>query len=303
MKASPTTQHTQSQPLPRAVLGRTGLEVTRLGYGAAFRKRIGEEHADRLLNQVIGSGVNFVDTAGDYLDSEVRIGRALSHRYGEFHLSTKCGCTERREPHHVNGSVHEWTRQNLYRGVEQSLERLNRGSLEMVQLHSPTVEECERGQLVETLADMRSSGLIRWMGISTALPHLPVFLEWGVFDFFQAPYSAVQREHEDLITKIAESGAGVVVRGGVTPEDPERWSAFERARLAELMGEGESISTFMLRFALAHPSIHTVIVGTTSTDHLRENVEAALEGPLPAGEYAEALHRLDAVGETPADVE
>ena len=59
----------------------------------------------------------------------------------------------------------------------------------------------------------------------------------------------------------------------------------------------------MLRFALAHPSIHTVIVGTTSADHLRENVEAALEGPLPAGEYAEALHRLDAVGETPADVE
>ena len=160
----------KSQPLPKAVLGRTGLEVTRLGYGAAFRKRISEEHADRLLNEVIDAGLNFLDTANDYLDSEVRIGRALSHRYGEIHLSTKCGCTERREPHHVNGSIHEWTRDNLYRGVEQSLERLNRDSLEMVQLHSPTVEECERGRLVETLADMRSSGLVGWTGISTELP-------------------------------------------------------------------------------------------------------------------------------------
>ena len=92
-------------PLPKAVLGRTDLEVTRLGYGAAFRKRISEEHADRLLNEVIDAGVNFLDTSNDYLDSEIRIGLALSHRYGEIHLSTKCGCTERREPHHVNGSI------------------------------------------------------------------------------------------------------------------------------------------------------------------------------------------------------
>ena len=289
-------------PLPKAVLGRTGLEVTRLGYGAAFRKRIGEEHADRLLNEVIDAGLNFLDTANDYLDSEIRIGRALSHRYGEIHLSTKCGCTERREPHHVNGSIHEWTRDNLYRGVEQSLEHLNRDSLEMVQLHSPTVEECERGRLVETLADMRSSGLVRWTGISTELPHLPVFLECGVFDYFQVPYSAVQREHEEWITRIAEAGAGVVVRGSVRPEVPQRWAAFERARLAELMEDGESTSSFMLRFALAHPGIHTLIVGTTSAVHLQENVEAALAGPLPADVYAEARRRLDAAGETPAHV-
>lgn len=287
--------------LPKAVLGRTGLEVTRLGYGAAFRKKITGDHADRILNQVIDAGVNFVDTANDYLDSEVRIGRALSHRYGDLHLSTKCGCTEQREPHHVNGSIHEWTRENLHRGVEQSMERLNRDNLEMVQLHSPTVEDCERGRLVETLADMRSSGLVRWTGISTELPHLPVFLEWGVFDYFQVPYSAVQREHEYWITQIAEAGAGVVVRGGVRPEVPARWAAFERARLSELVDDDETTSSFMLRFALAHPGIHTVIVGTTNVDHLRENVEAALAGPLPGDVYADARSRLDAAGESPAD--
>lgn len=290
------------QELPKTVLSRTGLEVTRLGYGAAFRKKITEDHADRLLNQVIDAGVNFVDTAGDYLGSEVRIGRALSHRYDELHVSTKCGCTERREPHHVNGSIHEWTRDNLYRGVEQSLQRLNLDSLEMVQLHSPTVEECERGRLVETLADMRSAGLVRWTGISTELPHLPVFLEWGVFDYFQVPYSAVQREHEHWIAAIAKAGAGVVVRGGVRPEVPKRWAAFERARLSELVEDGDATSSFMLRFALSHPGIHTVIVGTTNVDHLRENVQAALAGPLPDDLYAEARRRLDAAGETSAAV-
>ena len=289
-------------PLPKAVLGRTGLEVTRLGYGAAFRKRISEEHADSILNEVIDAGVNFVDTANDYLDSEVRIGRALSHRYGEIHLSTKCGCTERREPYHVNGSIHEWTRDNLYRGVEQSLERLNRDSLEMVQLHSPTVEECERGRLVETLADMRSSGLVGWTGISTELPHLPVFLEWVC-----STTSRSRTRRCSVSTRTGSPGSprrapasssGEAVR----PEVPERWAAFERARLSELVEDGETTSSFMLRFALAHPGIHTLIVGTTSPDHLKENVEAALAGPLPDDVYAEARSRLDAAGESPADL-
>ena len=294
--------HSGPHSLPKAILGRTALDVTRLGYGAAFRRRIAEGHADRLLNQVIDAGVNFVDTAGDYLGSEVRIGRALSHRYGEFHVSTKSGCTERRKPHHVNGSIHEWTSDNLYRGVEQSLQRLNRDSLEMVQLHSPTVEECEMGRLVETLADMRSAGLVRWTGISTELPHLPVFLKWDFFDYFQVPYSAVQREHEHWITQIDDAGAGVVVRGGVRPEVPARWAAFERAGLEELLEAGESASSFMLRFALSHPAVHTVIVGTTNVNHLLENVDAALAGPLPDDVYAEARRRLDAAGETPADL-
>ena len=103
--------------------------------------------------------------------------------------------------------------------------------------------------------------------------------------------------------RIAEAGAGVVVRGSVRPEVPQRWAAFESARLSELVEDGETTSSFMLRFALAHPGIHTLIVGTTSPDHLKENVEAALAGPLPDDVYADALHRLDAAGETPAHVE
>ena len=295
-----------NQSLPTAVLGRTGLEVTRLGYGAAHRRRITDDQADRLLNELADSGVNFVDTANDYSGSEEWIGRFLSSRYGELHLATKCGCTERRPAENLNSSVHEWTRDNLFRGIEQSLERLRRDSVDIIQLHNPTVEECEEGGLVDALIDMRSQGLVRWIGMSSTLPHLPVYLDWGVFDTFQIPYSAVEREHEEWITKSAEAGVGILVRGGVGSGEPgvglgdsATWETFERARLDEFMDEGESRSAFMLRFTLTHPHAHTIIVGTTSPAHLRENVEAVLKGPLGGDVYAEAKRRLDEAGERP----
>ena len=69
---------------------------------------------------------------------------------------------------------------------------------------------------------MKSQGKVRWIAISTTLPHLPTYLDWGVFDQFQIPYSALQREHEEWITKSAEAGIGTVIRGGVAQGSPER---------------------------------------------------------------------------------
>ena len=65
------------------------------------------------------------------------------------------------ESYHVNGSNHEWTTENLYRGISTSLERLRRDTLEIVQLHNTNVAECESGRLVNVMNDMRSQGLIR----------------------------------------------------------------------------------------------------------------------------------------------
>ena len=288
------------------MLGRTGLEVTRLGYGGAHRRPITDDQANKLLNELVDSGVSLVDTANDYSNSEEWIGRFLSGRYDEFHLATKCGCTERRRTGDVNSSIHEWTRDNLFRGIEQSLERLKRDSVDIIQLHNPTVEECEKGGLVEALTDMRSQGLVKWIGMSTTLPHLPVYLDWGVFDTFQIPYSAVQREHEEWIAKSAAAGIGILVRGGVGSGEPgvglgesATWETFDRARLDELVDEGESRSAFMMRFTLTHPHAHTIITGTTNPAHLRENVAAVQKGPLPADVYAEAKRRLDEAGERP----
>ena len=226
---------------------------------------------------------------------------ACKQRLWEVHLATKCGCPPAGVPGHI------WTRENLFRGLEESLGRLKTEYMDVMQLHNPSPEESEKGGLVEALQDMRSQGKVRWIGISTTLPHLPTFLKSGVFDVFQIPYSAMQREHENWIAEAAKAGIGTVIRGGVAKGEPgvsganrpELWERFAETKLEEIREEGESNTAFMLRFTLAHPDLHTTIVGTQNPGHLRENVQAALRGPLPADVYAEAKRRLAAAGLKP----
>ena len=266
------------------------------------------DRADKLMNAVLDSGINFIDTSYDYVNSEEQIGQYLSHRKSEFHLATKCGCTDTWPGR--NNSVHVWTRENMFRGLERSLSRMKRDSVDVMQLHNPTLKEFDSLEMAEPLLEMRRQAKVKWIGVSAILPDLPTYLQWGVFDVFQIPYSALEREHEEWISKVAEAGAGVIVRGGVAQGEPSatqasasKWEKFERAGLDELREEGESRSAFVLRFTLTHPHVHTFVVGTTSLEHLRENVEAVLQGPLPEGVYAEAKRRLDAVGEKPVPVE
>ena len=202
------------ETLPTAVLGRTGLEVTRIGYGTAARKSPDDRQWGRILNRVLDSGINFIDTANDYGvrepsgPAEEQIGRHIESRRAEYYLATKCGCVP-------GGGDHVWTRENAFRGLHESLERMNTDYVDVMQLHNPTVEQCEAGDLVKALQDMRQQGKVRWIGVSTTLPDLPTFLEWGAFDVFQIPYSALERDHEEWITQAAGAGIGVIVRGGV----------------------------------------------------------------------------------------
>ena len=288
-----------SQSLLTAVLGRTNLNVTRLGWGAAPRRAWTEERAESMLNHVLDAGINYVDTANDYERSEEFIGKLISHRRDEFYLASKCGCVP-------GGGVHVWTEENAFRALHESLSRLKTDYLDLMQLHNPTADECERGGLVAALNQMRDQGKVRWIGVSTTLPNLPTFLEWGVFDVFQIPYSALEREHEEWIAKVAEAGIGTVIRGGVAlgepgqgTGDPEQWKGFDGANLDDLREADESRSAFLLRFTLTHPGIHTIIVGTQNPAHLSENVSTVNRGPLPADVYEEAKRRLDAAGFAP----
>ena len=80
----------------------------------------------------------------------------------------------------------------------------------------------------------------------------------------------------------------------------ESWATFERAGLDALREAGESRSAFVLRYTLTHPFAHTIIVGTTRSEHLQENLAAVRRGPLAADTYAEAKRRLDRAGQRPA---
>jgi aryl-alcohol dehydrogenase-like predicted oxidoreductase len=307
-----------SKALPTSVLGRTGPVVTRLSFGAMEirgsriwnGRPVTEQQAETILNAVLDAGINFIDTANDYGRSEEFIGKYISHRRKEFYVATKCGCTVVRRDENTDETPHVWTRANLFRGLEESLQRMKTDYIDIMQLHNPPVEETEKNHLVDALKEMRQQGKVRFIGISTTLPHLPIYLQWGVFDTFQIPYSALEREHEDWISRAAEAGIGTIIRGGVARGEvgvglgnEDRWTKFEAAGLDELREPGESRTAFLLRFTLSHPHAQTIIVGTLYPEHLQENIAAVERGPLPANVYEEAKRRLDRVGVAPAQAD
>ena len=301
--------------LKKRTLGRTGLEVTQLGYGAMEvrgsriwgGRPVTEEQADTILNAVLDAGINFIDTSNDYGRSEEFIGKYLNTRRSEYILATKCGCTVVHKDETTDDTPHVWTRENLFRGLHESLERMKTDYVDIMQLHNPSVEQTVQGDLIAVLLEMKQQGKVRWIGCSSTLPHITTYIEQGVFDVFQIPYSALERQHEKVITQAAEAGAGIIDRGGVARGEPgaglgnsDRWQKFEAAKLDELREEGESRTAFLLRFLIAHHHIHTTIVGTLIPAHLQENISIAAKGPLAPYVYAEAKRRLDSVGELPA---
>src|SRR3954471_7912803 len=106
--------------LEKRTLGRTGLQVTALGYGAMEvrgsriwgGRPVTEEQADTILNAVLDAGINFIDTSNDYGRSEEFIGKYISRRRGEFYLATKCGCTVVRKDDATDDTPHVWTKEN-----------------------------------------------------------------------------------------------------------------------------------------------------------------------------------------------
>jgi aryl-alcohol dehydrogenase-like predicted oxidoreductase len=297
-------------------LGRTGLEVTTLGFGAMELRgqptgpEISDSDAGSLLNAVLDEGINFIDTSIDYGRSEELIGEFIAHRRSEYVLASKCGCV----PGAGMGTEHVHTAENIRKGVEHSLRTLKTDHLDLVQFHrSLSQREFEAQGALDELLALRDEGKVRFVGVSAVLPTLDEQIEMGVFDAFQIPYSALQRDHEDVIRRASDAGAGIIIRGGVARGAPDDWAGrryymvsndtmrnyWDRARLDELL-DGMSRTGFMLRFTLSHPNLDTTIVGTRSIGHLRDNLAAAADGPLPDDVLNEAKNRLTAAGAGPA---
>lgn len=293
----------------RKKLGRTGLEVTQLGYGTMGLRGprtwgvrvVSDEDSDRFLNAVLDAGINFIDTAPDYGVSEERIGRYISSRRSEFYLATKCGCAYIQHQDYLE-IKHVWKRDVIQRNVETSLQRLRSDYLDILQFHGGDAETLQREGLIELLLGFREQGIIRFIGVSSSLPQLPGLIELGVFDTFQIPYSCLASEHDDWITKAAEAGAGIIIRGGIAHGGPDAeiqrpalndiWS---RAQLDEIVPADMSRAELILRYTLAHPHCHTTIVGTCNPAHLADNVAAATSGPLPSDLCHEIRSRIAAL--------
>jgi len=302
--------------LPTTRFGRTGFAVTRLGFGAMELRDPNARTFDRnaaktLLHTVLDSGINFIDTSPDYGVSEEIIGETLHARRHQFFLASKCGCPI--DSSSMDRRLHDFSRANIRRGVEQSLKRLRTDYLDLVQIHlSPSREELEANGSIAELELLRREGKVRFIGMSGTLPHLEDHIAMGCFDAFQIPFSAIEPTHGAAIARAGEAGAGIIIRGGVWRGLPHaqvgalerlrrvvgrmlnrRSDLWQAANLDELL-DGMSVMEFMLRFTLSHPQQSTTIVGTSNLKHLVSNVDAASKGPLPVSLYDEVIRRLRA---------
>jgi aryl-alcohol dehydrogenase-like predicted oxidoreductase len=306
--------------LEKRRLGRTGLEVTVLGFGAMELRGDGPRNprplpttaAAAVLNAVLDAGVNFIDTSIDYGQSEALIGETIAHRRDEYFLASKAGCPWDAETltSTPRGPLpHDFSSAHIREGLERTLRLVRSDHLDLLQLHmSPTLATVQAEGAVETLHQLRDEGKVRFIGSSSTIPNIWDHLDLDAFATLQIPYSALEREHEAAISEAHKRDVGVIVRGGVAKGGPRSdnrsrnvWDLWEAAKLDDLLEPGQSRVELVLRYTLSHPGVSTIIVGTASVEHLGDNVARALRGPLPHDVQAEATRRLGAAGASPVE--
>ncbi len=287
----------------RRRLGRTDMQVSVLGFGGA---EIGYEAAsqrtvDRLLGGAIDAGLNVVDTAECYENSEALIGRALSGRRREVHLFTKCG-------HPQGWGRADWRPASLLRSVERSLARLGTDHVDLLQLHSCSLATLRQGDVIAALERARERGMTRFTGYSGDGAAARYAVECGRFDTLQTSISIADQEALDLTLPLARArGMGVIAkrpianaawryhgRPGSYYED--YWRRLRALDYPFLRAPATAGAT-ALRFTLSVPGVHTAIVGTKDPHRFARNASAVARGRLAAREFAAIRARWRAVAE------
>jgi aryl-alcohol dehydrogenase-like predicted oxidoreductase len=281
-------------------LGKTGMEVTVLGFGAAEigYRGVPQDTVHQLINGALDAGLNVIDTAECYPDSEEKIGQAVSSRRSEFFLFTKTG--------HDDGGQH-WNPAKMTAGVDRSLKRLRTDRLDLLQLHSCSLEQLRQGDVIEVIQRARDAGKARFIGYSGDGPAALYAIESGLFDTLQISVSIADQEALDLVLPAAQKrGLGVIAKRPIanaiwkatTKPDPyyqTYWDRFHQLDYDFLKGDmGQAVGT-ALRFTLSADGVHTAIVGTTQPNRWRENAELLNQGPLDAAAIQAIRSRWNAV--------
>lgn len=270
-------------------LGRTGLTVSALGFGAMHLhdERTPEPQAGALLNQVLDAGITLIDTARGYGLSEQRIGRHLAHRRSEFVLSTKVG-------YGVEG-VPDWTYDCIVQGVERALRLMKTEWLDIVHLHSCPLPVLQQGDVVRALTDCRAAGKLRVAAYSGDNAEVDFAISddaGGAFGSVQtsvslcdqahlAHHRAARADHAGIGVIAKRPLAGAVWRHAQRPDDFAEGQYWDRFRAMGLTAR-EDWADVALRFVAFHSGAASAIVGTARLHNLRRNLDAIARGPLPA---------------------
>ena len=261
-------------------LGTTGLRAGRIGLGAGplGLDELDERDADRLIGTALDLGIDLVDTARSYGCSEERLGRHLEGRRDRVVLSTKVG-------YDVPGTT-DWTGPCIEAGVDRALRVLRTDRIDIVHLHSCSLEILERGEVIVALERARAAGKVRVAAYSGDNEALAYAVACGAFGAIQCSLSLCdQAATERAVPAAREAGLGVIAkrplanapwRGSDSPY-AERWAVLAREVDAGELGPHE----LALRFAVFSMGADVSLIGTRSSEHLRETVQVAARGPLP----------------------
>ncbi|MBB6646051.1 aldo/keto reductase [Halobellus ruber] len=304
-------------------LGTTGVDVTEVGLGTwqlgGDWGDVAETQAREAIEAALDAGVTFLDTADVYGDgrSERLIREVLEGRDEEPFVATKAG--RRLDPHVAEG----YTESNLRGFVDDSRGRLGVETLDLVQLHCPPTDVYYEPATFEALETFKDEDRIDHYGVSVErVEEALKAIEYPGVETVQIIFNPFrQRPRETFFREAAARNVGVIVRvplasgllaGALTadtefPENDHRnfnrdGEAFDVGEtfagvpyedgldavdaIGPLVPDGQSMAQFTLRWILDHDAVSTVIPGSSTPEHVRDNVAAADLPRLPAGRHA-----------------
>ena len=312
-------------------LGKTNLSVSEIALGTwqvggKWGEPFDDATADRILNEAIDGGVNFIDTADVYSDglSETAVGRVVRSRSEEVYVASKCG---RKINPHVNAG---YTEKALRGYVEDTLRRTGLERLDLIQLHCPPTEVYYRPELFGLFERLREEGKIAHLGVSVEkVEEALKAIQYDNVETIQIIFNAFRQRPAELFFREArEHDIGVIVRvplasglltGKFTKDSTfgkEDHRHFNRDGAGFDKGETfsgvdynlgleamEQIKTLFpgetnlapraLQWILRHPEVSCIIPGASKAEHLHSNLSAPNQPPLTD----EQIAGIDAVYE------
>ena len=282
----------------KATFGKTKLSVSPLGFGAApigFLP-VEREKVGRMLNFMLDHGVNLIDTAAMYQGSEELIGETVGHRRGEYVLVSKCGT----KVDDIDARV--WSAELITKTVDRALRRLKTDRLDVMLLHSCSMDVLKKGEALGALVDARNAGKVKFVGYSgdnqeaawaAAHPDVAV-IETSV-------NVADQANVETVLPVTRENDVAVLAKRPVAnaawkdlDQQPGLYKSYAKTyteRLAKMKLDPAGLGVsgpaeqawpeLALRFTLSQPGVHCAIILTSNPDNARANIAASDKGPLP----------------------
>lgn len=250
------------------ILGKTGIKISRLGFGGIPIQRIDAAGTKVLIKQLIDAGVNFIDSARGYTVSEEYIGEAIEGNRDKFVLSTKSMAR---------------TKEAMANDIEISLKNFRTDHIDLYQIHNPSVQELkkvtEEGGALEALVTAKAEGKIGHLGVtahSNEVFELAFSYDWVETIMF--PYNIVETQGEELIKRCAEKNVGFIC-------------------MKPLAGGAIDDATLALRFILNNPNVTVVIPGMAAPGEIEQNVDATCDiSPLSEEEKDKMQAIKDSLG-------